>query len=296
LFKVLSNEIFLKNLFDPINTIKNSTIVNYELRKKAYYDSKKISKNNHNFQQKFDVFSDNPMVGFIFEENYLPRPSNYSFNTYGKKIITLNKEHYLKDELKFILLPNNFTQYVDNRFFFNMDNYIWPILYENFTIENELVFNNSVFFKLKKEKKKDFSFSIINTKVFNFDEVINLDYCDKTIQYCFVKFYIEKTFFGNLIYFFYKPVPYVIEFSSNNRIFNYRFTFANAKDGFLIKPFVYEITDLKNKKNCSINYISCAKIDSYKIKPMSKVYLLNFDVTTLYAKKFFVEQGVLKFN
>jgi hypothetical protein len=151
LSKGLSNEIFLKHLFNPINTIKNSTIVNYEHRKKAYYDSKKKSKNNLNFQQKFDVFSDNPMVGFIFEENYLPRPSNYSFNTYGKKIITLNKEHYLKDELKFVLLPNNFTQYVDNRFFFNMDNYIWPILYENFTIENELVLNNRVFFKLKRE-------------------------------------------------------------------------------------------------------------------------------------------------
>jgi hypothetical protein len=296
LFKGLSNEIFLKNLFNPIYTIKNSTIVNYELRKKTYYDSKKKIKNNLNFQQKFDVFSDNPMVGFIFEENYLPRPSNYSFNTYGKKIITLNKEHYLKDELKFILLPNNFTQYVDNRFFFNMDNYIWPILYENFTIENELVLNNHVFFKLKKEKKQDYSFSIINTKVFNFDEVINLDYCDKTIQYCFVKFYIKKTSFVNLIDFFYKPVPYLIEFSSNNKTFSYRFTFVNAQDGFLIKPFFYEITDLKNKKNCSINSISCPKIDTYKIKPMNKVYLLNFDITALYAKKFVVEQGVLKFN
>lgn len=296
MFKVLSNEIFLKNLFDPKSTIINSTIANYELRKKIYYDLKKKSKNNNDLKEKFDVFSDNPMLGFVFEENYLPRPSNYSFNTYGKKIITLNKEHYLKDELKFILLPNNFTQYVDNRFFFNMDNYIWPVLYENFTIENELAFNNRVFSKLKKEKKTDFSFSIINTKVFNFDEVINIDYCDKTIQYCFAKFYIEKTFFGNLIDFFYKPVPYVIEFSSNNKTFNYRFTFVNAKDGFLIKPFFYEIADLKNKKDCSINSTTCPKIDSYKITPMSKVYLLNFDVTALYAKRFIVEQGVLKFN
>jgi hypothetical protein len=296
MFKVLSNEIFLKNLFDPKSTMTNSTIVNYELRKKAYYDLKKNSKNNYDLQQKFDVFSDNPMLGFVFEENYLPRPSNYSFNTYGKKIITLNKEHYLKDELKFILLPNNFTQYVDDRFFFNMDNYIWPILYENFTIENELVFNDRVFFKLKKKKKKDFSFSIINTKVFNFDEVINLDYCDKTIQYCFAKFYIDKTFFGNLIDFFYKPVPYVIEFSSNNKTFKYRFTFANAKDGFLIKPFFYEIADFKNKKDCSINSITCLKIDNFKITPYAEVKFLNYNLTRFYAKKFKIEEGFLRFN
>ena len=152
------------------------------------------------------------------------------------------------------------------------------------------------FSNLKKKKKTDFSFNIINTKVFNFDEVINLDYCDNTIQYCFAKFYIEKTFFGYLIDFFYKPVPYVIEFSSNNKTFNYRFTFANAKDGFLIKPFFYEITGLKNKKDCSVNSISCPKIDSYKIMPMAKAYLLNFELTTLYAKKFIVEQGTIKFN
>ena len=91
-------------------------------------------------------------------------------------------------------------------------------------------------------------------------------------------------------------MPYLIEFSSNNKTFNYRFTFINAQDGFLIKPFFYEITDLKNKKDCSINSIYCPKIDSYKIKPMFKVHLLNFDVTALYAKKFVVEQGVLKFN
>jgi hypothetical protein len=296
MFKVLSNEIFLKNLFDPKSTITNSTIINYELRKKAYYDLKKKIKNNNDLQEKFDVFSDNPMLGFIFEENYLPRPSNYSFNTYGKKIITLNKEHYLKDELKFILLPNNFTQYVDNRFFFNVDNYIWPVLYENFKIENELIFNNRVFFKLKKEKKTDFSFSIINSKVFNFDDVINLDYCENTIKYCFAKFYIEKTFFGNLIDFFYKPVPYVIEFSSNNKTFKYRFTFANAKDGFLIKPFFYEITDLKNKKDCRINSISCPKIDNFKITPYAEVKFLNYNLTRFYAKKFKIEEGILRFN
>jgi hypothetical protein len=296
MFKVLSNEIFLKNLFDPKSTIINSTIVNYELRKKIYYDLKKKSKNNNDLQEKFDVFSDNPMLGFVFEENYLPRPSNYSFNTYGKKIITLNKEHYLKDELKFILLPNNFTQYVDNRFFFNMDNYIWPVLYENFKIENELIFNNHVFFKLKKEKKTDFSLSIINSKVFNFDDVINLDYCDNTIKYCFAKFYIEKTFFGNLIDFFYKPVPYVIEFSSNNKTFKYRFTFANAKDGFLIKPFFYEIADLKNKKDCRINSISCPKIDNFKITPYAEVKFLNYNLTRFYAKKFKIEEGILRFN
>jgi hypothetical protein len=296
IFKVLSNEIFLKNLFNPKNTITNSTIVNYELRKKTYYDLKKNIKNNYDFQEKFDVFSDNPMLGFVFEENYLPRPSNYSFNTYGKKIITLNKEHYLKDELKFILLPNNFTQYVDNRFFFNMDNYIWPILYENFKIENELIFNNRIFFKLKKEKKTDFSYSIISTKVFNFDEVINLDYCNITVQYCFVKFYIEPTFFGNIINFFYKPVPYVIEFSSNNKTFKYRFTFANAKDGFLIKPFFYEIADLKNKKDCSVNAVSCPKIDNFKITPYAEVKFLNYNLTRFYAKKFKIEEGILRFN
>ena len=299
--KDLVHYVTIQKLFHLKSTIQKSSIYNFDQIQSHYFNSKEIIYNEfkNDFSSYFDIFGDNNSLGFIFEKKYLPRPGIYSFNTYGLENLKINKNHYLNSKLDYTYIPENFEKRVDNRLYLNMDNLVWPLLYENFYLEKTLKIKNKIFLKLKKTSNNDYVYKYHSKIETNLNLWNNLDYCSDINKYCFVKIIGEKSLFGRFVDFVYKPLVFQIVIDSQNSIKEtYRITFDNSEHGFLTKPYSKNINDLLTYYNCyqKPKKLNCSKkINNIKIIQPTQFKIFNFDLYHLYFNKIFLEKYYLQF-
>ena len=275
--------------------IKRSAILNFQERKRQFDDNKKKINDIFKIEDgKFDILSDSPLLGVLSYKNYFPRPGFLSFNTYGLENINKNRKHILNPDLKYIVLPSNFSAKLDARLFLNMDNYTWPILFNNFKFEKKLNIGNSDFIILKKNSNNDFKILKLKEKIIKTEEFLNIDIC-KENDYCLVKIKSEITTLGKILNFLYKPIPLQIDFQTyKDKYYSFRLTTYQSQHGFLIKPFLFTEKDIDLFYNNNYNGIN---IKHFKLKPHHRLILpfINLDLSELYYKQFKIEINKLKF-